>query len=598
MPEFSQRVMEIYRDGRAQGRNPNNFSVIGDCQAIPLVFLGPYERGELQPDSSETYLWDAIRQFKGSFSRTGMAVRGGFNAASILSPLQADPHSCLSGETPLTCEYRLHNPSIVFITLETWLDPNTIDRYESYLRQILDYVIAKGTVPILMTKADMAEMGNGIPVINPAIVRVAGDYDVPVINFWRSAQALENGGIDPAREGFHLSPAGFDLKNILALRTLYKLWTRIEQSDSHPGATGATGTPTVTPALTIPSKASSGLRLVIPDCTGGCVYAGTAISHDGVVTSHGVLAFNTQTQGLTQVLGEGMDLQDVSEDGRRLLVNDSSSLYEANLADGSIRLISNSFFSFGKQGAYWIENESRVVYLDRENPIQTDTGEAFNLFPSARDGEVYFESGTCAGKANCQSGGAYRLDSAGKITRLESYAHMVFSPGGNMMAYLNPAAATQENYFHIPYLLLEAVDQGASSRRSVTFPGEEGFMVNPEVRDFAFSPENNRLFILFDVYSDYYERSIRLQTYLYDIPARALSYLGGIAGAGGSQNPRLAWSPRGDKVLLFLTDVNEENKFALSVYQADPEKSESTAAYAPEILTRDDYFYVTNLFWR
>jgi hypothetical protein len=598
MPEIGQHVLDIFRDGQAQGRNPHNFSVIGDCQAIPLVFLGPFERGEQPLDSSESYLWNAIRQYQGSFSRTGMAVRGGFNAASILSPLQADPHYCLSGETPLTCEYRIHNPAIVFITLETWLDPKTIDRYEAYLRQILDYVIKKGTVPILMTKADMAEMGNGVPVINPAIVRVARDYDVPLINFWRSAQNLENGGIDPAREGFHLSPEGFELKNILALRTLYKLWTQVEKADEIHAPTKLPGTSTVTPTLTAIPTTPNGLPIVIPDCHGGCIYMGTAIARDGVVTSHGILAYNFLTRELTQMLGEGFDLQDASEDGRRILVNNANNLYEIDLGDKSIHLISESFFAFGKQDAYWNADDSRVVFLDRDRPIRTDTGDAFNLFPSTRDGEIYFESGSCTGKANCQSGGVYRLDSNQNVARLDSYSQMVFSRDGEWTAFLNPSAATKENYFHIPYLLLEEVEQGAKSRKGIYFPGEQGFMVNPDIRDFAFSPENEKLFILFDVYSDYYERSLRLQTYVYDLPTRNLSYFGEITGAGGSQNPRLVWAPHENKILLFLTDLDSDGQYSLSVFEADVEKEESVKPFAAEIMTSGDYFYVTNLFWR
>ncbi len=158
IPVLDQHLIRIFQDGQAQGRNPHNFSVIGDCQSIPFVFMGPFGRGILAPDSGESYLWDAINQFKGSFNHESVTSRGGFTAASILNPLQADPHYCTPGETPLTCEYRLNNPAYVFITLETWLDPKTIDRYEIYLRQILDYVIAKGSIPILITKADSAEV--------------------------------------------------------------------------------------------------------------------------------------------------------------------------------------------------------------------------------------------------------------------------------------------------------------------------------------------------------------------------------------------------------------------------------------------------------
>jgi hypothetical protein len=596
MPELSQRVFEIFRDGQAQGRNPHNFSVIGDCQAIPLVFLGPFERGELQPDSSESYLWDAIRQFKGSFSRTGMAVRGGFNAASILSPLQADPHYCLSGETPLTCEFRLQNPSIVYINLETWLDPKTIDRYEKYLRQILDYVIGKGSIPILMTKADAIELGNGTHVINPAVVRVARDYDVPLINFWRSAQSLENYGIDPNREGFHLSPEGYKLKNILALRTLYKVWTGVEQKNINPVDTP--GTPTATPTVQTGPTSQTGLQPVIPDCVGGCIFLGTAVSHDGVVTSHGVLAFNYLTKKLTQILGEGFDLQDVSEDGQRLLVNNANTLYEINLADASTNLISGTFFSFGKQDAYWNRDDSQVIYIDQDHPIRTETDEAVNLFPSARDGEIYFEGGSCTLKANCQFSGVYHLDSTQTITRLDSYSQPVFSPNGKFVAFLDPSAATKENYYHIFYLLMEEVEQGIKSRRAFYFPEATGFMVNPDVREYAFSPDNNKLFIIYDIYSDYFERSLRIQTYIYDIQTRILSDYGKVVGANGSLNPRMVWAPQGNKILLFLTELTPDNQYSMSIYQTNLEAQEKLIPYAQGIITGKDYFYITNLYWR
>jgi hypothetical protein len=597
MPEVSRRAFEIYQDGLAQGRDPHHFSVIGDCQAIPLVFLGPYERGELEPDASETYLWDAIRQFQGSFSRSGMAVRGGFNAASILSPLQADPHYCRSGETPLTCEYRLHNPSFVFIMLETWLDPDTIGRYEDYLRQILDYVIGKGSVPILMTKADSAEMGNGVPVINPAIVRVAIEYDVPVINFWRSAQSLENGGIDPEREGFHLSEDGFKLKNILALRALYKTWMAVEKGDA-PNAGGSSGTPTVSvlPSETAPSQAIG--QFGVPDCDGGCIFAGTAVSRDGEVSSDGVLALNYQTGRITQVLGEGFDLQDASEDGQHLLVNDADNLYEIDLSNGSSRLVSGTFFSFGKQGAYWSADDSRILYLDRDHPIQTPTGDAFQIFPSARDGEIYFESGACARKAECQSGGVYRLGNDQTVTRMDSYSHLVFSPDGKWVAFLDPSAATKDNYFHIPFLLTEEVDRGAAGRRWLYFPAESGFMVNPEVREYAFSPDTDTLFILYDAYSDYYERSVRIHAYAYGISDRTLADFGEIAGASGSLNPRLVWSPREKKVLLFLVDTTVDDRFSLSIYQSETDTKAEIAPYAGDVVSSDDYFYVTNIYWR
>ena len=599
MPEISQHVLQIYQAGQVQGRNPHNFSVIGDCQAVPFVFMGPFVRGELTPDNAESYLWDAISQFKDSFTRSGMAVRGGFTAASILTPIQADPHYCKPGETPLTCEYRLHNPAFVFITLETWADPNTIARYEADLRQILDYVIGKGTVPILITKADSAEMRNGTHVINPAIVRVAHDYDVPVINFWRAAQYLDNSGIDPNRDGFHLSQAGYDLKNILALRTLYTVWKAVDNggASSGPGSGDSSGSRSA-PTLQATPTSQPGPLATVPDCEGGCIFFATAGSQDGVVKSRGVYAYAYHNQKLTTVLGEGFDLQDVSENGQRLLVNNANRLYEINLTNASTNLISDSFFPLGKQGAYWNSDDSAIILIDQNHPFQTDTGAAFNLFPSPRDEERYFESGSCTSQDYCQSSGVYRLNPDQSATRLDSFSQPVFSPDGKLVAFLNPASATSENYYHINYMLLEKPDQGIGSRRVFYLPDQHGFMIYPDVQAYAFSPDSKKLFILDDVYSAYFEKSLRIQTYMVDINTGILYDYGKISGPSGSLNPRMVWAPQGDKVLFFLTNVTPDNKYSLGIFQTTLNTEERLSSYDEGIMISDDYFYITNLYWR
>jgi hypothetical protein len=592
MPEIGQHVLQIYAEGQRQGRSPNSFSVIGDCQSIPYVFMGPYGRGILEPDPAESYLWDAIAFFNPSFSRWSVTSRGGFTAASLLTSIQADPHYCKPGETPLTCEFRLQNPAYVFITLETWLDPATIDRYEFYLRAIVEDVINQGAIPILITKADAAEVNEGTHVINPAIVRVARDYDVPVVNFWRAAQYIDNAGIDPARDGFHLSPDGYDLKNTLALRALYSVWQTVSNSTVSQGSSTPTPTPDNSPAN------PADLGFVDPDCQGSCIFFGTAASRDGDVTSDGVYAYDYDSRHLTQILGAGFDLQDVSEDGHRLLVNRQQYLYVINLPYGSVDLVSDTFFWQGKQGAYWDSTDSQVIRIDQDQSFQTEAGGAINLFPSSRDGQIYFEAGTCSSKDYCQPAAVYRFDSDQTATPLALYDRPVFSPAGDLMAFLNPTAATRDNYYHIGYLLLEDPDESATSRRIVYFPEEGGFMIYPDVRTYAFSPEGDQLFIIYDIYSAYFERSTRLQTYLFDIASGVLYDFGRMDGLSGSLNPHLVWSPDGSIVLFFLGNQSEDDQFSIDIYQTDLESGEKLVPYDLGILTSADYLYITNLFWR
>lgn len=592
-PEIRERVKEIYVDGQAQGRDPTHFSVIGDCQSIPYVFMGPYGRGDLEPDASESYLWNAIEYFGTSFDRWSVTARGGFTAASILNALQADPEECKPGETPLTCEFRLNNPAFVLITLETWLDPDTIDRYEIYLREIIETVIEKGAVPILLTKADSSELRGEKHVINPVIVNLAYEYQVPVVNFWKSAQYLPNYGIDPEREGFHLSQAGYNLKNTLALRALYTVWTIVEGMENEAVAGE------VNPTADVPvGEEVLNPQVTLPDCEGGCVFFGAAQSEDGTVTAQGVYAYNVETQVLTQVLEQNFDLQDVSPDGARLLVNAESHLFTLDLADGSTELVSDSFVFYGKQGAYWDADGSEPIYLDQSKPIATENGEAFALIPSTQSDGFYFESGVCTSKDYCESQGVFFMDNEGNISQLTGYQQPVYSPDGSRIAFLDPTDATSENYYHIDRLLAEETGLGVASRRILFFPTEPGFMVYPDVEAYAFSPDNSQLLILYNVYSEYYEKSLRLQTYLWNLDTGILYDFGKLDGASGSLNPRFTWSPDGNQLLFFLTEVTDEGEYIIRVYTTDLETGEKMVLTDDSLFTSEDYFYITNLCWR
>jgi hypothetical protein len=587
---ISDRVIDIYQQGQVLGRNPLSFSVIGDCQAIPYVFLGPFSRGELEPGASESQLWNAINAFVPSFKRWAVTARGGFTAASILNPLQADRELCKPGETPLTCEFRLNNPAFVFITLETWLDPDTIDRYETYLRMTVEAVIERGAVPILLTKADSSELRSSKHVINPVIVNIAYEYQLPLVNFWRAAQYLENYGIDPEREGFHLSEAGYDLKNILALRALYQVWTSVEGINT--GVVEEQPTPSMEPTQ------SSTMELHLPDCDENCIFFGTAVSKDGQVKSSGVYVYDVGLNTLEQILPEGYDLQDVSEDGQRLLVNQGARLYSVDLIDGITEIITETYNDLGEQGAYWDADDDNIHYLNVTAPIETDVGQAFNLIPVIDDEILYVEIGTCDGKDFCQSDGIYRQKPDGTLVKIDKFMKPVFSPDGSKVAYLNPDAATEENYGHIWYMLLEDTVIGPPSRQVLYFQEEPGFMVYPEVETYAFSPESDKLFILYNVYSEYYRYSLRLQAYLYDYTTRILYDYEALDGVSGSLSPRVVWSPDGNTVCFFLTDLSQEGEFIINLYQTDLISGEKFILEYSELINSEDYLYLTNLYWR
>jgi hypothetical protein len=224
----------IYQSGLAMGNNPRAFSKIGDCQSVSPYFLAAFDTpGEygLGPYGS---LQDTIDNFKGSFSRNSLATQNGLNTAGVLSPLWANAQTCQKGESPLTCEYRIHRPSFAIISLGTNGAWQGDADYEAGMRKIIDISIAHGVVPILSTKADNVEGGGRF---NQIVAKLAADYDLPLWNFWLAVSPLPNFGIV---DQYHLSwgrsffndpismSHGWAWRNLTALQSLDAVWRGVK----------------------------------------------------------------------------------------------------------------------------------------------------------------------------------------------------------------------------------------------------------------------------------------------------------------------------------------------------------------------------------
>lgn len=226
--DVSDRVREIYELGLEMGNDPTHFSIIGDCQNVSSYFLSTFDKpGDFSLGSDYAYLQPTIDYYQGSYSRVSLAVKGGFNAAAVLSPLRSDPKSCEANESPLDCELRVWKPSLVIVSMETWWSDKPAEEYDKYMRRVLDRIIETGAVPIIATKADNLE---GDHSINATIAQLAYEYDIPLWNFWAALQHLSDHGL--SGDGFHLTfarnffddPArmksAWPWRNLTALQTL------------------------------------------------------------------------------------------------------------------------------------------------------------------------------------------------------------------------------------------------------------------------------------------------------------------------------------------------------------------------------------------
>jgi hypothetical protein len=223
IPVLSENTRAIYKRGLENGNNPNNFSVIGDCQSVPYLFMGAYDWGGPIINTLDEELIETVVNFAGSFSRFSPTIIDGGNAASQLATGWANRRICDVSESPITCELRLHKPSIVIINIGTHWSA----RHEQYMRKIIEIIIDHGAVPILSTKADNLE-GNAI--INHDLTLIALQYDIPLWNLWASVQNLPDGGLDPYRQGgyMYLTREGLERRRLTGLQVLNTVWRAVE----------------------------------------------------------------------------------------------------------------------------------------------------------------------------------------------------------------------------------------------------------------------------------------------------------------------------------------------------------------------------------
>jgi LysM repeat protein len=190
-PDTLAYTQAIYAKGQELGRNPHAFSKMGDSTVENDHFLsrfdtGPYDLGDY------AYLQRVIDHFPGSFNRDSAAVRIGLHSWTVFDPIWADKAICQPNETVIACEIRLHNPSILLIRLGS-NDTGAPSLYDESMRQIVQYAIDNGVVPIIGTKADRNEGSNQ----NNDIVRqISADYQIPLWDFDPVAGTLPNRGLD------------------------------------------------------------------------------------------------------------------------------------------------------------------------------------------------------------------------------------------------------------------------------------------------------------------------------------------------------------------------------------------------------------------
>jgi hypothetical protein len=228
-------MREVFATGRMLGRNPRAFSKAGDSTIEAPYFLGrfdgsPYNLGAFQ------HLQAVIDHFKGSYSRKSQAVRVGQHSWTLLNPAWADKQQCQPDESPLACEFRLNNPSVVILRLGA-NDAGVPKLFDQKMRAVVEDAIEQGVIPVLSTKPDQRQ---GTEQINEILRKIAADYKIPMWDFAHVTETLPGRGL--GSDGVHLTSfyqhdytlpqafqRGHGVQNLTALILLDKIWRVLER---------------------------------------------------------------------------------------------------------------------------------------------------------------------------------------------------------------------------------------------------------------------------------------------------------------------------------------------------------------------------------
>jgi lysophospholipase L1-like esterase len=116
---------------------------------------------------------------------------------------------------PLACEIRLNNPSLILIHFGT---NDWTETYENNMRQIIEFSIGEGVIPVLITKANRIDKQNQR---NDILRQLAAEYHIPLWDFDIIANTLPDRGL--AQDDAHLSVANdFDYSASQNLTQGYK----------------------------------------------------------------------------------------------------------------------------------------------------------------------------------------------------------------------------------------------------------------------------------------------------------------------------------------------------------------------------------------
>lgn len=213
LPDLGDRALiDELRDRYARGinerdRQPTRFSIAGDEVLAADGVLRPFAPNGNYALDGHASLQGIIDWYNSdletgtSFDRDSVAAGNGWPLVRLLDPAAANPSLCNPGETPLSCEIRLHSPSLILISggyHDAAAGTNPAE-FRAALEQVVMIASAEGVIPVLTTAPPRPGVDpNLLNALNDEVLNVGRDFRVPILNLWRVVAELPSGQFDPS----------------------------------------------------------------------------------------------------------------------------------------------------------------------------------------------------------------------------------------------------------------------------------------------------------------------------------------------------------------------------------------------------------------
>lgn len=307
----------------------------------------------------------------------------------------------------------------------------------------------------------------------------------------------------------------------------------------------------------------------------------------------GVYIFNLARQEIQQLYGEGYSLQDVSPDGKWILVNQGNLLFLTGLFGENPILLSENFETNTGKTAQWSVDGQTLMWIERVGAqtslIITDAlamspavvvealpHAPLMLYSSSETSQIIWKAGACSDLTDCTSG-VWISDLPGQQSN--HYPEINF-PEVNQQGLSTALLQTGEISTLTLFSSL-AFSEGLPLDVDEDYPAAV-----------SFSPINQSAAVLAQVRSDYSGRNFGNRVLIFSAPDWKAVEIGSVEGLNG----KLAWGPDGQHLLIMTTSA-QDSGYAIHLWQLEIQSAGMQSLTEFIDISAESFIFVSNMIW-